>query len=265
MFSFQTIASGSSGNGALVSQGGTHILIDMGISCRKLTQALHTMGVGPEDLTGILLTHEHSDHIKGLATYCKKYSTPVYCTRGTGHMVSYKTAGIDPLLHFVDIGQAFPLGEIQVTALATSHDCRESSAYYLESREGSLGYLTDTGYIPQTTGERILGADILLLESNHDEEMVRTGPYPYALQQRVLGPEGHLSNEAAAYYAAASAQAGTRHTILAHLSEENNTPALAKRVVGQALEAVGYRGTLEVAPRYEPGRQYRLEGEPCKK
>lgn len=263
MTQFQTIASGSSGNAALFTCGDTHILIDMGISCRRLVQSLRKAGVEPEQLSGILITHEHADHIQGVATYCKKYTTPIFCTPGTGRQLSYRIAGVEPRLRPVGMGEVFSLGEVEVTVLPTSHDCRESSAYFLETAEGSLGYLTDTGYIPQMTGDQMLGADILLLESNHDEEMVRSGPYPYALKQRILGPEGHLSNALAAGYAAASARAGTGTIILAHLSEENNTPQAALNIVGRALETVDFRGRLEVAPRGELSRPYRMEAVPC--
>lgn len=263
MTQFQTIASGSSGNAALFTCGGTHILIDMGVSCRRIVQALRSAGVEPELLSGILITHEHADHVQGVATYCKKYDTPIYCTPGTGRQLSYRIAGVEPRLRPVRMGEAFQVGEVSVTALPTSHDCRESCAYLLETEEGSLGYLTDTGYIPQETGDRILGADILLLESNHDEEMVRSGSYPLALKQRILGPEGHLSNALAAGYAAATARAGTSTIILAHISEENNTPQTALNIVGRALEAVDYRGRLEAAPRGELSRPYRMEAVPC--
>ena len=128
-----------------------------------------------------------------------------------------------------------------------------------------MGYLTDSGYIPQETGERLLGADLLVLESNHDVEMVRSGPYPYHLKQRVLGAEGHLSNDTAALYAADCARAGTSAIVLAHLSAENNSPGTALNTVGLALEAVGYTGQLTVAPRAELSTGILLEGSVCRR
>ncbi len=263
MTCFQTIASGSSGNAALLSCGRTHLLIDIGLSCRRICQALAAAGRRPEDLTAILITHEHADHIAGLATYIKKYHTPILCSAGTGWRLTYRIAGIEPLLRPLAFGAAVPVGDATVTALPTSHDCTGSAAYRVDTPDGALGYLTDTGYILQETGECLLGAEILVLESNHDVEMLRAGPYPYQLKQRVLGEQGHLSNDAAARYAAASAQAGTRSIILAHLSKENNTPQTALNTVGRALEAVGYDGQLTVAPRDALSETYILERALC--
>ncbi len=263
MTTFQTIASGSSGNAALLSCGRTHLLIDMGISCRRICQALGAAGLGPEDLAGVLITHEHTDHIAGLATYIKKYPTPILCSSATGWRLVYRLAGVEPLLRPLAFGEAVPVGEVSVTALPTSHDCPGSAAYRVDTPDGTLGYLTDTGYILQETGEALLGAELLVLESNHDVEMLRSGPYPYALKQRVLGEQGHLSNDAAARYAADAAQAGTRSIILAHLSRENNTPRLALDTVGRALEAAAYTGQLTVAPRDVPGEVHILGRAPC--
>ncbi len=263
MTSFKTFASGSSGNAALLSCGTTHLLIDMGISCRRICAALKAAGLAPEDLTAILITHEHTDHIAGLATYIKKYHTPIFSSPGTSRQLHYRLAGISTLLRPQPIGQAIPIGDVTVTFLPTSHDCGEGSALRIDTADGSLGYLTDTGYIPEETGQRLLGAELLVLESNHNEEMVRSGPYPYHLKQRVLGPLGHLSNDTAAFYAANSASAGTRNIILAHLSPENNTPSLALETVGQALHQAGYRGQLSAAPRDTAGNLHILEKTIC--
>lgn len=263
MTSFRTIASGSSGNASLLSCGGTHLLIDMGISCRRICQALSAMGLEPQSLSAVLITHEHTDHISGLATYVKKYRTPILCTPGTALHLRYRTAGIDPLLRPTPLGETVALGEAAVTLLPTSHDCRESCAFRIDTPEGSLGYLTDTGYIPEETGRRLLGAELLVLESNHDVEMLRSGPYPFPLKQRVLGEMGHLSNDTAARYAAESARAGTRAIILAHLSKENNAPQTALNTVARTLEAVDYRGRLSVAPRDGLGEVHILERVRC--
>jgi len=263
MTCFHTLASGSSGNAALLSAGNTHLLLDMGISCRRICQALNRLGLHPEDLAAILITHEHSDHISGLATYIKKYRTPIFCTPGTAWQLRYRLAGVEPLLRSTPQGETVSLGEADVTLLPTSHDCAESSAFRIETAGGTLGYLTDTGYILQETAQRLLGADLLVLESNHDVEMLRAGPYPFPLKQRVLGPLGHLSNDAAAQFAADSALAGTRSIILAHLSKENNTPQTALSTVGAKLASIGYTGRLTVAPRDVPGEVHSLERAVC--
>jgi len=263
MTRFHTIASGSSGNAALFSDGGVHILIDMGISCRKIVAALAQLGLRPDELSAILITHEHTDHIQGLATYIKKHRTPILCSPGTARQLRYRLAGIDPLLRTVPQGGREICGHVEITVLPTCHDCRESSAFRLDTGRTAVGYLTDTGCIPEETAGALLGSDLLVLESNHDVEMLLSGPYPYPLKRRVLGPEGHLSNETAARFAADSARLGTRDIILAHLSAENNTPQVALNAVGRALEAAGYTGKLCVAPRDTVSEEHRLEGRTC--
>lgn len=263
MTTFHTIASGSSGNAALFSHGGTHILIDMGISCRRVLGALKELGLTPRDLTAILITHEHADHISGLATYIKKYQTPILCSPGTARQLQYRLAGVGPLLRSLPMGMRTRCGEVEVTILPTSHDCQESAAYRLKTGAGVLGYLTDTGYIPEETAQALLGSEILVLESNHDVEMLRSGPYPLPLKKRVLGPQGHLSNDVAAHFARDSAQRGTHTIILAHISKENNTPQVALNTVGRALEAAGYTGLLTAAPRDTLSQTFELEKTVC--
>ncbi len=265
MTTFRTLASGSSGNAALLSCGSTHLLIDMGISCRRVCRSLTEMGLTPEDLSAVLITHEHTDHISGLATYIKKYRTPILCTPGTARQLQYRLAGIGLLLRPLSMGQPVSWDDLEITPLPTSHDCRESAAFRVDTPDGSLGYLTDTGLVEEETRQGLLGTDLLVLESNHDVDMLLSGPYPYPLKRRVIGSEGHLSNADAAVFAANSARCGTRSIILAHLSAENNTPQLALDTVGRALESAAYTGELSVAPRSEPGKIYVMEGAACRR
>lgn len=265
MTSFCTLASGSSGNAALLSCGETHLLIDMGISCRRICQSLKELGLTPDKLSAVLITHEHTDHISGLATYIKKYRTPILCTPGTARQLHYRLAGVGLLLRPLPMGEPITWDGLEITPLPTSHDCRESAAYRVDTPDGIVGYLTDTGLVEDETRRGLLGADLLVLESNHDVDMLLSGPYPYALKRRVMGSEGHLSNADAAVFAADSARAGTRSIILAHLSAENNTPQLALDTVGRLLEGVNYTGRLSVAPRSEPGRIHILESVSCRK
>lgn len=258
-----TLASGSSGNAALLSREETHLLIDMGISCRRICQSLASLGLTPETLTGILITHEHTDHIGGLATYIKKYRTPIYCTPAVSRQLAYRLAGIEPLLRPMELGEAVLFGTVKAEILPTSHDCPGSAAWHFITPEGRVGYLTDTGYIVEETGERLLGAELLVLESNHDVEMLRAGPYPYLLKKRILGEQGHLSNEAAAAYAVKTVRAGTRSILLAHLSDKNNTPELALATVRQTLEEAGLFPVLAAVPRDGMSGPYVLEGARC--
>ncbi len=263
MTTIRTLASGSSGNTALLSCGEVHLLIDMGISCRRICQSLAALRLMPENLAGILITHEHGDHIGGLATYIKKYRTPIFCTPAVSRQLAYRLAGVEPLLRPLELGAVAVFGSVEAEILPTSHDCRESAAWHFTTPTGRVGYLTDTGYIVEETGRRLLGADILVLESNHDVEMLRSGPYPYPLKKRILGEQGHLSNDAAAEYAVESARAGTRTILLAHLSDENNTPGRALETVGAALAAAGQAVTLAAAPRDVMSEAFSLEGATC--
>lgn len=259
---FRTFASGSSGNAALLSREDTHILIDMGISCKRVCAALKVLGLAPEDLSAILITHEHGDHIKGLETYVKKHRTPIFCTSAVSRQLSYRIAGIGPLLHTMPFGGTARFGEVSAEILPTSHDCRESAAWHFITPEGRVGYLTDTGYIVEETGKRLLGAELLVLESNHDVDLLLAGKYPYPLKRRILGEQGHLSNADAAVYAAVSVRAGTRTVLLAHLSRDNNSPETALGTVGAALAGLGV--TLAAAPRDEMSEAYCLEGTVCR-
>ena len=164
MTTFRTFASGSTGNAALLSCGDTHLLIDMGISCRRVCQALAGLGLGPGDLSAVLITHEHTDHTAGLATYIKKNHTPILTTPGTARQLVCRLAGIEPLLRTAGLGSTVELGCVEAALLPTSHDCAESAAFRFATPDGTVGYLTDTGYIPRETGEALLGADLLVLD-----------------------------------------------------------------------------------------------------
>lgn len=265
MTTIRTLASGSSGNAALFSCGETHLLIDMGISCRRVCRSLAALGLEPGRLSGVFITHEHGDHINGLATYIKKYRTPIYCTPAVSRQLSCRLAGAEPLLRPVELGARISFGEVDMDVLPTSHDCRDSAACHFTTPCGRVGYLTDTGYIPQETGECLLGADILVLESNHDVGTLRSGPYPFPLKQRILGPQGHLSNDDAAAYAVESVRAGTRAVLLAHLSDENNTPRMALDTAGRALSEAGLAARLSAAPRDAMSEALALEDAGCRK
>ena len=246
-----TIASGSEGNCLLINCGDTHILVDAGISTRRITTALKAIGLGVEDLDALLITHAHSDHISGLQTLLKKSTFPILASGRTCRELDYRLAGIRHRLQELPGMEAVGLGACTVIGFPTSHDAPGSFGYRLESNEGSLGILTDTGYVTPEAREILLGVDTAVLETNHDVEAVRSGPYPYYLKARILGREGHLCNEDAAEFAAELAEKGTSELILAHLSQENNTPAMARNAVERALSARGLSPLDSVAPRSE--------------
>ena len=242
---FYTIASSSAGNAALVCHEDTHILIDAGVSCRRITQSLAALDLTLHDIDAILITHEHIDHVRALGTLQKKCAVPLYASRGTAAALDYPAERV----HAFTPGDAFTVGSLRALPFRTSHDARESVGYRIESGDGSLAVLTDTGCITDEAHDLALGADTLLLEANHDVEMLTTSPYPYPLKRRILGEYGHLSNEAAAEFAVECVRAGTSDILLAHLSGENNTPSLAEYAVGRALQARGLSVRLAAAPR----------------
>ena len=236
MTTLHTLASGSSGNAALVSCNGVHILVDAGISCRRITASLRTLGLLPEELSAVLITHTHSDHIQGLQTFCRHYDVPICASRRTCAGLEYRIAGIAPRLQPLEENGAVEIGGVTVTAFPTSHDAPGSCGF----RIGDAGFLTDSGYVTEEAEAVLAGVPLLVLEANHDVEMVERGPYPKRLQQRILGRNGHLSNDACAKVMLELVKRGAKAVSLAHLSADNNLPELAYNTVCGALCEAGY-------------------------
>lgn len=263
MLELCTLASGSSGNSLLVTDGRTHVLVDAGISCRRICTGLKELGVEPTELAGVLITHEHSDHISGLTTLTKQLKLPVYASPGTGRQLCYRIAFLEELLRPVAPGEGFSVGGLAIESFPTSHDAAESVGYALSAGGRKAAVVTDLGYVTGAVLRGIRGADLLVAEANHDVEWVQSGPYPYHLKARILGDRGHLSNEAGAELAALAAESGTRAVVLAHLSRENNTPARAWETAARRLRSMGCEPNLDlsltVAPRSGLGPTYHLE------
>jgi len=234
-------ASGSSGNCLLLSEGDSHLLIDAGISARRIEQALHTAGLQINDIGGVLITHEHSDHIMGLKTLLNRYALPLYAP----HTVAARLGGMQPKalesMTIIPVGQDFSVGSLHVRAFHTPHDTDESVGYRVEGQGGTFALATDMGHVTEEILDGLLGADTVLIESNHDPAMLRDGPYPPQLKRRILSDHGHLSNADCALLAARLAQAGTGTVILGHLSRENNRPALALEECEKTLAGSGTR------------------------
>jgi phosphoribosyl 1,2-cyclic phosphodiesterase len=261
LLTVHSIASGSEGNSLLVSAGGTHILVDAGISARRITAALSSLGLTPGDIAGVLVTHEHSDHTAGLATLTKQYRLPLYASGGTAGALCARIPHAADVLHLLPRQGVLTLGDAQVTVFPTSHDAAESIDFRFDCGGAALGVLTDTGCVTPETEQALQGVDLLVLESNHDEDWLLSGPYPYYLKQRILGNRGHLSNDAAAALAQRMASAGTRQFVLAHLSRENNTPERARQTMARAL--AGLDVSVTVAPRAELSGPYIAEVRVC--
>lgn len=246
MTTLHTLASGSSGNALVLSWGDTRLLVDAGISCRRITLSLQALGFSPRDLSGILITHTHTDHISGLQTLLKRTDCPVLAAQRTCRELEYRLAGIQDRLEPLPVCRPRELDGVTITPVPTSHDAPGSCGFRLDTRDGGVGILTDTGYVTDEALEILPGVDLAVLEANHDVETLRSGPYPYFLKRRILGADGHLCNEDAARFAVTLAGSGTSELVLAHLSRENNTPAMALRAVETALCAAG------LAPRVSP-------------
>lgn len=254
----RTLASGSSGNCLLVSAGGKHLLVDAGVSCRRVTAALAQLNISPEDVCGVLVTHEHSDHISGLPTLTKKLRLPVYTSPGTAQALWYA----QDVLHPVEPGAGFEAGPFAVETFPTSHDAAEPMGFRISCAGRAAAVATDLGYVSDDVLDGVLGCDLVVCETNHDVEMLRSGPYPYPLKRRILGDRGHLSNEVGAALALRCVDRGARTVILAHLSAQNNTPALALRAVGTMLRSAGVDPdrdvTLAAAPRSEMSQAFEV-------
>ena len=243
----KVFASGSGGNCMLLSERDTHILIDAGISMRRLQQSLRAAGLEIQDIGGVLITHEHSDHVSGLKTLLKYHDLPLF----TPHTVAARLCGILPdaedYIHIIVPGEAFHLGAVSVRAFHTPHDTDESVGYRVEGC-GVFALATDMGHVTEEILDGLAGADTVLIESNHDLDMLLNGPYPASLKRRILSDHGHLSNADCAALALQLADRGTGTVILGHLSRENNRPELAFEETRRAL--AGKEVRLYCAPVY---------------
>lgn len=218
---FASIGSGSKGNGTLVALEETCVLVDCGFSLKETEMRLQRLQVKPEQLTAILVTHEHSDHISGVGSLARKYALPVYLTAGTWRS---GRAGELPQHHIINSHEAFQLGKLTIQPVAVPHDAKEPVQYVFRSEKRILGILTDLGSITSHVLEHYRHCDALLLEANHCMQMLEAGPYPLPLKQRVGGDWGHLSNDQTAILLQAMTKP-LKHLVLAHLSEQNNHPS----------------------------------------
>lgn len=229
-----SIASGSSGNCIYVGSDNSHLLIDTGISKKRIEEGLNKLEIKGDELDGILITHEHSDHIKGLGVFSRKYEIPIYATPGTiAGIKESSSLGKMPegLLHPIKADHPFQLGELDVHPFAISHDANEPSGYRFEQDGKKIAVATDLGKYDEYTVENLKDLNAVLLESNHDIHMLEVGPYPYYLKQRVLGDRGHLSNELSGRLLCDILHNNLRSVLLGHLSKENNYEELAYETV----------------------------------
>ena len=263
---FFSVASGSSGNCISLGSDQCHVMIDAGISGKRIEEGMNTYDYTTSDMDGVLITHEHSDHIQGLGVVARKYGLPIYATKGTADAIlqSSSVGKIDPsLFHVIEAGKTFFIGNLEIYPMSISHDAADPVAYLVSDGRHRVGVVTDLGYYDADIVSHMEGLDALLLEANHDIHMLQVGAYPYPLKQRILGERGHLSNETSGQLLGQILHDGMQHILLGHLSKENNYDELAYETVRLEISLGDnpYRGNdfpIEVAKRDRPSSLIRL-------
>jgi phosphoribosyl 1,2-cyclic phosphodiesterase len=256
--SFCILASGSSGNAAFLSTGNTRILIDAGLSMKELARRLALIGESLESIDAILISHEHSDHVAGLPVLArsKKVRARVFLTRLTAPAIDW--GGGQPRLETFQAGAAFTVGDVEVTSFSIPHDALDPVAFCLEAGGARIGIVTDLGYIPASIKFHLRHTDLLMLESNHDLDMLKVGPYPWSIKQRVMSRVGHLSNLGMSEFLMQDLDPSTHRLVLGHLSEQNNHPEIVRMIASQSLEERGLRTQLSIAAQHTASEVFRF-------
>jgi phosphoribosyl 1,2-cyclic phosphodiesterase len=252
------LGSGSKGNSALVRTGRRAVLIDAGLSALQLRRRLEAVGQDPARLDAIVLTHDHADHIYGLPVFNRRYPTPVMANSRTFGLIGPLVDRAPELVPFTT-GVPFLVGELRFTGFPVPHDAADPVGFRIEAEGVRIGYATDLGHITPAVAEALTGCEIAALEANHDPRMLETGPYPRITKDRIASPVGHLSNESAAETLSILAGLGCVRVVLAHLSQINNLPGLARRTIRTALDREGFTGVpVTIASQFEPSPPIRL-------
>ncbi len=262
-FRITILASGSSGNSTLLETAHTTLLIDAGLGRKEMMRRFASLGrARPERVDGILVTHEHSDHSGGLAQMAREWNCAAYLTQPTHQAIlqMYPGGPFEKMerVEYIHAGERFEIGDIEINPFAIPHDAADPVGYALRSSGTKLAIATDLGYLPELVKHHLREADFLILESNHDLEMLKVGPYPWHIKQRVMSRTGHLSNEVVSEFLSDAEvfDARPRHLVLAHISEQNNTPDLAQISAEQALASraadFAFRGSLHLASQRFP-------------
>jgi len=235
------LGSGSAGNSTLVEGTRGRLLIDCGLSARETARRLEQVGCEPRSIDAVVISHEHGDHVRGAARFSRRFGVPVRTTISTARAAGLAEPDVAGLIH-TEAGRPFTVGDLEVRPFSVPHDAVDNVGLIVECGGTRLGYATDLGHPSTLVMETLRDCDVLVTEANHDPDLLREGPYPWSVKQRILGRHGHLSNNEMAEVVAGVATARTRHLFLAHMSETNNTPALALAAGRRALEAAGRCG-----------------------
>jgi phosphoribosyl 1,2-cyclic phosphodiesterase len=267
MVSLTVLASGSKGNSSVLATSRTCILVDCGLSCRETLRRMIAAGEDPLKISAIVISHEHSDHVNGLWVLARRLNVPVYMTGATYAEWQYwardKETRTKPHLDRIEIfhaGKAFTIGDVTVSPFTIPHDAIDPVGFTFRAEGVKIGIVTDLGYMPRSVMDNICGCDGLMIESNHDLEMLRGGPYPWQVKQRVMSRTGHLSNAALAQFFSSDYDGSAAFLVLAHLSEANNHPDLARSAAEQALASRQdlLRNRLTLASQHAPLAPIRL-------
>lgn len=253
-----SLASGSSGNSYYIGTDSTRILVDAGLSGKGIRERLEQINIDIAGFGGILVTHEHDDHIKGVGILSRRYNIPVYATALTWEAMEHSLGKIAPEnRQYLEPGKSFEIGDLSGEVFCTYHDAQDPIGFNFFSGDRKVSFATDTGCLPQSTEVKLFDSDVLILEANHDVTMLQKGPYPWHLKKRIMSDHGHLSNECAGSSLSRVIGGKTKHVILAHLSQENNLPSLAQTTVTRILAEAGIDTeqdiTMKVASRHVPG------------
>jgi phosphoribosyl 1,2-cyclic phosphodiesterase len=243
---------------AFVATNRTRILVDAGLSCKELARRLAAIGETADAFDAILVTHEHSDHVSGLLRFARKmkFKTPIYVSKLTHPLIDWE--GTEPPVERFQAGTDWTIGDIHIESFTIPHDAIDPVGFRFCAEGVRVGIATDLGYMPESIKYRLQGCQALLLESNHDLEMLKVGPYPWSVKQRVMGRNGHLSNHVVCDYLEGEFDAATRTLILGHLSEHNNHPEIVRLGAVQALEQRGLATQLVVAGQNNPTEVFRF-------
>lgn len=257
MFKFCSLFSGSTGNCSLIQSDNSKILVDAGESAKKISESLEKLDISPYEINGILITHEHSDHIKGIGTLSKKYNIPVYANVETWNAMPSQESKIDKENKKVFSFKEFCIGDFLINPFSIPHDAANPCGFNIFYKDKKISIATDIGHIDNNIISCLSKSNFLLLEANYEPEILRCSSYPYSLKQRISGPNGHLSNNEAGKTISYLLNSGVNNVMLGHLSKENNFPELAyKTVVAQLIENNINQNslTLNVANRYTTSR-----------